>query len=486
MSMILDNASLSRVFGALRNSITGMGTAKDKTTFAAVAAPSLLTTRDLSNLHRSSSGIRRVIKAYPDDATAAWLHVATGEGEPADLLMEYLHTIGDRPDRQPTEPRYTPQWAFSQAAKWSALYGNGAILMGIADGGESSDPVNMGAIQSVRWLKPIPRQYITRNSRHDDVITVADTDSGAVSQWHLDRVLWFSGAEILDPDDPAYRQGFDDSIVQAVINRFASYDQGVSAAALMIVEFDQAIFGVEGLAEMSNGSAEDKQRIFDRFSSLNLGRSVARATVLDKSLESFEYQSRNYAGVDALLNILRQEWVSVSGIPQWKLFGTSTGSGLATANTAGLAARFEWAGLVKSWMSANYLPHFERLVALCFAARDCPMKEPATWEGVINPTITLSPLELMEVQETAAARDDINIKAGVYTALEARRQYAAVRFTGEIVVEEAPPPNPEQVRQDWAAGLLDAETALGLLGYPNPAQIASRLREQVQDGYSAY
>lgn len=485
MSMIIDNAALSRVFGSIRNAVTGFGTAKDKTTFNSVATVSPLTHRELSNLFRSSATIKRVVKVFPEDATAAWLSVAVGEGKPVDPLYEYINTIGDRQDRLPREPRYTIQEAFRLAAMFSRLYGNGAVLLGIADGGESADPVNESTIQSIRWCKPIPRNNITRNNINDPLV-IRDPDSGLVSQWHPDRVLWFRGEEILDSDDPQARQGFDDSVIQSIFNRFSSYDQGVTAAALMITEYDQAIFSVEGLAEMMNGSDSEKQSIFDRFVSLNLGRSVARAAVLDKSLESFEYQTRNYTGVDALLNALRQEWVSVSGIPSWKLFGTSTGAGLATANTAGLAARFEWAGLVESWMHNHYVPPFERLVSLCFAARDCPISEPTTWEAVVNPTTTLSPLESMELQKFAAERDQINTQAGIYTADEAREQYAATRFTGRVALKETPPPNPEQVRSDWAAGLLDNETALELLGYPNPAQIAARLKEQVSEGYGAY
>ncbi|HET8686141.1 MAG TPA: anti-CBASS Acb1 family protein, partial [Methanosarcina sp.] len=88
--------------------------------------------------------------------------------------------------------------------------------------------------------------------------------------------------------------------------------------------------------------------------------------VLHDSREQFNWNSRPVAGMDGLVNVHRDAFIGVSGMPHTKLFGESPGG----LGRDGKETQINWANTVAEYQSENLEPRVEQLDRYIFLSKD--------------------------------------------------------------------------------------------------------------------
>jgi len=458
-----DSEALSIIFSALANNMTGIGTTRDKSQYARInTLVRELNYQELQSLPRKSRLIRRAIELFPNDAIKAWYKLKFGEDvgvDPQDV-QQYLREV-----------KGNYRQSFRRAASLGRQYGDAFILLGINDGRAPSEPVDERSIQSIRWVRVVRRDelypdYYGRwridatnpEHYHLNLIKNDEKEDDWGRKWHRDRVLRFSGDRLLDDDVITQNGGYNDSIIQAMFNAWASWEQGLAASSAMLQDYDQFTLGVKGLGNALKGKIDpehlkalglDKdadletiqrlslESLYRRALMLDRGRSVVRGIMYDLDDELPGNIQRRYQGADRIMDRLEDAWAASTGIPKFKLYNLIGSTGISTGVQAATILKFEWASQVNDWADENIREPLERLCKYAMLAKDSPTRGylPKGWEVELPLAATLSPLEQVELQKKVAERDSKNIPLGIYTAEEARRQYETAEFDYNLVLE---------------------------------------------------
>ncbi|NEP10182.1 MAG: DUF1073 domain-containing protein [Symploca sp. SIO2C1] len=459
-----DSEALGIIFAALSNNMTGVGTARDKSQYAHINIDVReLTYEELTNLPRKSRLIRRAIHLFPNDAVKAWYKLKFGEdvGVDPQSVQQYLRGV-----------RGNYRKAFRRAAALGRQYGDAFILLNIVDGRAPDEPVDEERIRSIRSLKVARRDELypdyygrwrgdTTDPEHYRLNLIGNDGSKDTwgSRWHRDRVLRFSGDQILDNDAITENGGYNDSIIQAMFNAWVSWEQGLAASSAMLQDYDQFTIGIKGLSRIIKGDITSpkelealglddnadqitKQRVaiehlYRRGLMLDRGRSVVRGLMYDLENEEPGSIQRRYQGADKIMDRLEDVWAASTGIPKFKLYNLIGSTGISTGVQAATILKFEWASQVNDWADENLREPLERLCKYAMLARNSPTGGylPKGWEVELPLALKLSPMEQVELQKKVAERDSKNIPLGIYTAEEARRQYETAEFDYNLVLE---------------------------------------------------
>lgn len=462
-----DSAALARVFSALGNINTGLGTGRDKGASVAINIdPYILDREELSALPRQSAILKRVICLYPEDAAADWINFTFGKSKenPA-VILDYMRDLALK------EGHYSVREAFKEASIIGRQHGDGFCLLGVADGRVPSAPIDWDAINSLRWIKPMsryqlmPDRMMGADVKHPKFYVIKSHAQAVLpntegqkqvmdgSIWHSDRVLRFPGERLYD-DALISNGGYNDSILQAMFNAWSAYQQGLMASSAMLADYSQMVFKSERLAEQvstsNNGARNGENKVLDRLLALDMGRSVAKAILIDKSLEDAEYVNRTYGGADSILKALLEDWVAASDMPGDKLLGRTSASGIS--NHPGEQTRFEWALCVAQWQETNWRSHLEYVCRIIMLASDGPTGGtiPDGWGLSFKDTLKLTRKEDMELRLMVAERDEKQINLGIYSVEEARNsEYGGAEFSAEVTLSQEVPTT-DDARTDYS------------------------------------
>lgn len=449
-----DSIALARVFSSLGNHHTGLGTARDKTSALAInIEPYILSREELSALPRQNAVLKRAITLYPEDAAADWIEITFGESnENPATIIDYMRELADR------EGRYSVREAVKESSIVGRQHGDKFCLLGVADGKEPHEPIDWESVQSFRWIKPVsryqlrPDYQIWGDARHPEHFILAPNVGANLpkeqervivgSKWHRDRVLRFVGSRLYD-EELERNGGYNDSILQSMFDAWSKYQQGLMASSAMLADYSQMIFRSEKLGEElraaggRNGNGKTGQEnVLNRLLALDMGRSVAKAVLLDKSNEDAEYVNRSYSGADSILKALLDEWVAAADMPRDKLLGSSNTNGLGS--TTGLADRWAWAQSVARWQNSNWRAPLEHVARIILHAQDGPTggAVPEGWGLEFVDTFKLTRKEELELRRESAEIDKVSIPLGIYSAEEARGKFSGAEFTPEITLRE--------------------------------------------------
>ena len=480
---LLDNTLAT--FSAIRNSQTGLGTARSKSQAARVNPNQLMLTREeLEVLPYRDELIGKAIRLFPISAVNAWFHLAIADIEETDDLpdrmMRYLDSLGDRDDQTEEESNseiYGVREAFTVASILAAQFGKAYILMGIDDGREFSEPVDFNNVRSLRWLqiydnwdlRPELTQYSRRSPIHYRFVYGDESNKyGAVV--HKSRLLPFYGRRIYSRRRIIRQQQSSDdgiSIIQGLYESWMRWTQGEIASSEMLADYDTFTLGMKGLAlslekDRRDGTSKGQEAILHRALTLDQGKSTTRGILYDLDNEEPGSVTRRYNGAKDIMDSLEKRWVAATGIPEFKLFGRIGGQGLT--NNQGLAMRSEWAILVQDWSTFRLVGNMSRLCKVSFAAKDSPSKGnlPASYEVTVPFNIPLTDTERVEFEYKAAQRSQILVNTGAVSPLEVRTGYQGSHFNLDIMLSDDfepsdQPPKPEKEQE------LEREDAVQLL-----------------------
>ena len=401
------------------NILSGLGVpGRDKTASTVFRACPQFGWCELDQLYRADGLTKRIIDIVSAEMIRQGWEV---DGDPEGLLVSKFEEMN----------LYAK---LTNLIQWARLYGGGLIVMGIADGRELDQPVNINNIEAVTWLHVFDRwqtqilfEYMTldlndQNYGYPTLYQITDYRTGAVFNVHHSRVLRMDWS-ILPPRDRNFNQGWGDSVILSIYDELKNYGSAFANTSAIMQDFVNGILKIPGLSQSLASNCNDSA-ILKRLDFANLSKSVAQMMVLDGE-EVYEKLSTNVGGLSDLLDRFMLSLSSVTGIPVTLLFGRSPGG----LNATGDSDVRNFYDMIKQYQELKLKPILEKLTLYIFKSKTGPTKglEPENWSIQFAPLWQNTEEQEANVRRTVAETDAIYIDRGVLDPNEV----AISRFGGD-------------------------------------------------------
>ncbi len=439
---------IARGMDGLINVIAGMGTRRDKRTGAHyVRTP--LQRFDLDETYSASGLAGRIVDLPVDDAMrVGWER--TWDGYDTDQAS--VKAV------EAAEKFFQLRASMTESAKWGRLYGGSTIIM-IIRGEKLDTPLNLATIRkgSLQNLQVMDRYRIFPTGKIDTDLnspnfgkpfTYRIAESSVDVHWS--RVVVFGGR--LTPyfvKNLGFNQGWDDSILQRVIDTVKNFDASEAAAASMIYEASVDVHFMEGLAKMlakPGGEALVEKRLM----TAQLSKGVWKTLVLDGGEggvggDKYEKKEMTFAGIEKIMDRLAMAVCVAAGMPMTTLFGESPGG----LNSTGEHSQQNWDDAVDAFRDTTIAPALDRIDEVLI--RSVLGRMPANYQRTFCPLRQMSAKDQALIDYQRAQTDQIYYNIGAMTAsgiareLKARGTYktqedADIKLIEELEKEPAPAP----------------------------------------------
>jgi phage-related protein (TIGR01555 family) len=418
--------------------LTGLGDAlRDKLQSTRFERSARLNDTLLEALYHDEDMAARIVEALPEDALRRGYSLSIEGDEESELpgeAFEYEKRIGFRR-------------ALREAAVWARCFGGAVVYLGIDDGADEAQPVNEGAIKTVRFATVLTKRELTPSTYYDDprkanfgepeLYELAHlTTPGGLAQElapgmriHETRVLRLDGART-SLTRRQRNQGWSDSVLQKVHAVLVQFNVGWQGTAHLLQDAAQGVFKMEGLIDML--TAGEKEALAARMELVDMSRSVARAVLLDAEKEEFSRDAPQLSGVPDTLRSFMLRLAAAARMPVTVLMGQSP----AGLNATGESDTRMWYDRVEGYQEESLLPVVERFYRLMFLAADFSADEPDSWEVRFEKLWQLSDKEQAELEKLVAERDKVYIDAQVLLPEEvALNRFKAGGFSSETQID---------------------------------------------------
>jgi phage-related protein (TIGR01555 family) len=406
------------------NSITSLGTTKDKRRATAFKHDRLLDYDQLTAIWRANGIGRKVIDVIPDDVTRNWLTVTNDED---DEIKHKLESLGAQPK-------------VNLAGKLARCYGGSVILLGVNDGGLLEDEVNEDAIKSVDWMTHFDRREVVIQTTdiERDITTgrfgepsfyeviprfgVADTTPADVNsrfKVHASRVLRFDGSMLAWRE---YEQNgyWMDSILEHGYEHIRQLGAMYDSGEFIVDSFVTTVVKIKNLLQMIASGNDGVLKA--RLNWLDMSRSIANTELMD-SEEDFAKHSSSVNGLDTLFDRYMMAVSAAFDIPLTKLFGRAP----AGQNATGKSDTDNYNDKIKAEQRNEFGPKIEMLIRYIAKSKEFSVKEPESLAIQWNPLHVPTAKEDAELYKLTAEGDEIYIRNQV-TDPDAIGQH---RFVGD-------------------------------------------------------
>lgn len=413
----------------LQNPYTGMGTARDKTTYTSVATQRYLQEQELNDLYNIWLP-RKVVDLIADEVTReGWQVVFGGKDAKAEEVPGVEQALDD----------LETYYIFNEAIKTARHFGGCGVVLYINDGRGSDEPVDESNIQEItgmgvvdRWrLLPSANDYARGTASNPEFYVIYSEYGREQVTIHHSRVLRFEGLRV--PYRERQRnQGWGLSVLQPIYDSFRFYFSGINSASAMLTEFDLFVHKVKGLANLLAAGKETEVR--GRLTTNEMSRSVYRGMVIDADKEEVNFMSRSLGGVSEIIKALKNDVVAASGIPHTLLFGESP-SGLGAT---GRSEERDFAKMCHSYQEQHIRRPLQQLLMYLFKSKNGPTRGrvPRNWDIRFRPLFILNEREESDLRARTAATDLRYIQAGVLTPQEiAMSRFGGANYSIETVMD---------------------------------------------------
>ena len=408
-----------------------MGTSKDKERYTGVATPEVLASVDLDILYLSNWLCRRIVDIVPKEATRAGWGLTLGpettkaEKKRFDRLVAAGERMGIRSH-------------VKEAMRLARHQGGAALVMILEDGDTPiNEPANLKRLRAIRGLHALdcdriwpapgwsgvgePESYQIQINRDEDLKRAGLSEASLQVPIHKSRILRFEG----DPVPYRYKSHFrwwGVSVLQSVWEVFKRYETGQASAANILHDFSLYVQKIKGLSAMVAAGKGDL--VSNRMALNALMRSVIGGIALDADGEEASFLTRSAAGVDSIIEKLKDEVQGASRIPHTKLWGASP-SGLGATGHSEATNFAQEIHEVQEEHIDRPLRQFYETLAAC-SSNNAAMELPEDWKLDFHSTVMLSELEEAELRSKTASADNQYITSGVLKPNEV----ALARFGG--------------------------------------------------------
>lgn len=310
---ILDESyqRVRRIQDGLSNLASGLGTARDKSTFNTWNHEGRNYDHvTLAARFREDWISQKICKVPPQDMTREWRKFKSKEAQAADSAFDMAKLYRD-------------------GYQWARLYGTSFLVMDIDDGRDVSKPINW------RKLKPgcLRSMHVVDRTR---ITVIGDIDQEPMSPTfgmpthyqfvtspapiHKERLVRFEGTEL-----PIYERQrnlwYSDSTLIPLMDQIDNFHTASFAAAQMVNEANTDIIKVAGLANILSTDV-GTQQMLNRFTEWKNIKSVFGASILD-STEEYEQKSIQLSGVKDLIWEYLKIVAAAVGIPATRFLSAS-------------------------------------------------------------------------------------------------------------------------------------------------------------------
>jgi phage-related protein (TIGR01555 family) len=416
-----NDGALLNAFGSLiGNQSTGLGqVGRDKfldTAISTIVRP--LDRFELHALYRNSKICEKVVELLPKAATSkTWLELTIGKGRknlPAKAL-QYANDLGFRDVAR-------------EATILARLEGDAFIILGIDDGQLPETPVNESGIRQISWCEVVTRYQLTpeantgRPGKPEFYRLALPQNQGLGDGFHYgrihrSRVLRFSGKKLYG-DMIAHNSHYHDSVLLAFYQSFIKYLTSVEYSVRMIQDYDTFAYSLKGLGDLILRGKE--KEILQRFRAILLSKSSLGGIAMDAD-EKAEYVSRNFGGIDALIDRMKDDTSAAAGMPPTKLWGSSQKTALSNSSQGD---KYEWADCVEDYQAEAIDPQVTEFFRLSLLAQNGATggRLPDDWGLKYKSVLRLNLKEQVELRSMQTKDVDIpSVQAGFLSQEEIRQ-----------------------------------------------------------------
>ena len=307
---ILENGRTSAVeikrrLDSWANTLTGLGTGRDKTTHTLPGWVRPLTPLELEVLYATDDIATRMVRAVVDEAfREEWTILPVEDPAEPDIDPNERHDAFDaKPnpgaDRLKARMKELDAWRkLHDAWVWGRLYGKGAVLLGADDGQDWSEPLDLERVRSFDFLTVLDRRDLTPYEWYADlqeekfgqiatyyvqpvgVYMGTPYDGNATNPpivVHESRMIIFGG-ELTNKRQRLANQGCDYSILQKSFRALQLTNNNWQSASTLLADAGQGVFKIRGLIDMI---AQNPDLMQSRMALVDMMRSTVRAIILD-------------------------------------------------------------------------------------------------------------------------------------------------------------------------------------------------------------
>lgn len=407
-----------------KNAITGLGTAQSKSSYTTYSGYEILTEKVLTQIWIGGGIGKRIVEVIPDDMTREWITI---ENDTESVLENKLESL-------------SVQKNFNIALKWQRLLGGSLIVMGINDGREIEEPVNVNAIKSVDYLRVFDKteiaitnvNFFTDPSDPDfgkvEFYTVTPS-FGGVFNVHRDRVLEFKGEPVPSNEQHSEWWYWGMSVLQSIWDDLKDFGASRKHIVDILYEF---VIGVYKLEDLANLLAEGNEDILKtRMNAIDLSKSTIQSVLLGEN-EDFYRNSASVSGLPELLDRFMMFVSGLSGIPVTRLFGRSPSG----QNATGESDLINYYDMIKPKQDNDMKPQLMKLINYINISKEIGNKR------VQDPMVKFKKLfQLTESQEIQNRKiqseiDNTYLNQGVLNADEVRESRFSKGYSYETTIDE--------------------------------------------------
>lgn len=382
-----------------------------------------------------------------------------------------------------------------KALKTERALGGSAIWIGVDDGRRQDQPLMPERVRKVDWLKTLEPIELTPYRNYGDPYkpkygepelwqlneitrTQAATAPLAPTNQkrqvagpiliHESRLIIFPGTKVSNYQQTTgilqHSTFWGDSILLTIVEILRDFNIAWNSAGIIATDFSQSVISIENLMGLV---ANQKDKLVARMQALELGKSTARAILLD-SREKYERQSTNLSGLPDLLEKLSRRLAAAIGIPLSILMG----AGEMGIGKDGLSDVRHYYDGIAAMQRRRVDPVLRRIIKLVMGTLR-KRKIPPRWSIKFNPLWQLTDQEKAESRLTQARADSLYTKMLAVSPDEIRNSRFAGGFSFDTQIDES------QHSQDMNKAKEIAEkVALAVLMKPGGAgtQVAAHTR----------
>lgn len=374
------------------------------------------------------------------------------------------------------------QATIEKAWKFSRIYGGGGILIMTTDTDDLATPFNPARGFQIKAAQAFTRWELQGQDIDSDLsspnyglpkyysVSPRGGQSGGdirTQKIHYSRIIRFEG-KLLTPRQFAQNSYWHDSFLNALQNSLLNFNTAHDSAALAVQDFRTAVFKLQNLQSLVANNKDDL--VTKRLEIINLGKSIAKAVVIDAEKESFEHSSTTFTGIPEILEKLTKRLQAATPLPHTRLFGDSP-SGMGGS---GRHEETNWYDYVASLQEQVLYPSLQRLYRTIAAQTTVAIQLPDTFDIEFNPLWQMDEKEVVELRAKQAESDRAYMESGVLDPTEIRES----RFgTGKWAIDTTLKAVPEAKVPEETAPASGQPSSVDVAKQAlNGAQVASVLQ----------
>lgn len=408
------------------NLFTGLGGKADKRKSTKAVPNGFLMDAELEIVYADDGLGARIIDALPDDMMKqGWRYEFENEKEGMEEQDKIYNEVFK-------EIRANDK--LNKALKWARLYGGCLILLGVYDGEELDQPLNLNKIKSFENLKIIPRNNVMYGTMEWQMnpelphygqveyypVTFYTGRQYEVKRIHYSRVIELHGIEIPSSEAsiiPMEFRYWGISVLQRVQDRLKDLGASFGSLSELFHELTIGKYKYKDLAEIMASDGGEKL-VQNRLQAMDLMKSTFHSLLMDMD-EDYIRDTISFSGVSDVLYQFMMLTSASTGYPMTKLFGISP----AGLNSTGDSDMYQYYDMVRAKQQTELLPILERLIHIV-----------SQWQKIPEPKIVFNPLEQMTEKEQAELEEK---KANTeYRKMETYQGYINMGIMSPEVVEE--------------------------------------------------